>query len=72
MFKRMKIAEQVYKGATPSKKIMRGGSNRDIHFSKRKVGENAPYTKPNKCHADKPKTKNVVSPRENTTGVTST
>ena len=57
MFDRMKIAEQVYKGGTPSKTPTREESNNDGHVRKLKGGEDASPTNPNKVRASKLKKK---------------
>ena len=70
MFEQIKIAEQVYERETTSKAIKMSDANRDSRVSKRKGRESALPTNPKKGRTDNLKTKNVVSPSENTTNAT--
>ena len=60
MFKQIEIAEQVYKGQTPLKKLI-PYANRDSRVRKRKGGESALPTNSNKGCADKLKKKYSIS-----------
>ena len=53
MFKRMEIAEQVYKGVTTSKKYISPDTNRDIRVRKWKGLEAASPTNPDKVRYGK-------------------
>ena len=68
----MEIAEQVYEGQTPYRKIPRADANRDSHVRNRKGGESALPTNPEKGRAVKRKTKNAVSPIKKMTSVDKT
>ena len=61
MFKQIEIAEQVYKGQTPSKTIPMPDANRDSRVRKIKVGESASPNNPKKVRTGKQMTKNTVS-----------
>ena len=58
MFERMEIAEHVYEGQTPSKKIPGAYANRDSHARKIKGGESDSPTNPDKGFYGKHNTKN--------------
>ena len=72
MFEEMEISEQVYEGQTASKKIPTADAYHESHVRKRKGEESALHNHPEKGHDGKPKTKNTVSLRENTTGADET
>ena len=72
MFEHTETAEQVYKLKKLLKKIPRADSNRDSHARKRKRGESASPTNPDRVRTDKRKTKNEVSPSNKTTGADKT
>ena len=57
MFKRMEVAEQVYKGGTSYKKPARAESKRGVHVRKRKGGEYTSPKNPRKGRSGKLKTK---------------
>ena len=59
VFERMEIAEQVYKGVTPSKTPTRAEANRGGHTRKLKGGEATSPTNPEKGCTGKRKTKNA-------------
>ena len=68
MFDRMEITEQVYKGKSPSKYVIRADDNRDGHVRKQKGGEAASPAHPDKGHSGKRKTINTVSPSDTMNG----
>ena len=72
IFKQIEIAEQVYKGQTPSKKIPMPYANRDSCVRNRKGGEAALPTSSKKGGTGKRKKKNTVSPSEKTIGADKT
>ena len=68
MFERMKVSEQVYEGGTLSKILTRAETNGDGYSRKRKGGEAASPTNPEKGCAGKRKTKNAGHPSDAPTG----
>ena len=68
MFKCMEIAEKVYKRGTSSKSTIRADSNRASHVRKRKGGEPAYPTNPEKGRAGKRKKTHAGHPSDRRTG----
>ena len=58
MFKQMEITEQVYKGWTPSKTLIREDANRYSNFRKLNIEESASPTNSNKWRSEKRKKQN--------------
>ena len=64
----MEISEQVYEVKSPSRKIIMEDTNHDSNVRKRKGGEYASPSKPNKILADKLKIRNAISLSNKTSG----
>ena len=68
MFKRMEIDERISEEGIPSKTPIRADTNRAIHGRKRKGGEAASPTNPQKGRTSKIKTNHSGHPTDRPTG----